>query len=269
MVRVTKWGLLVSESALQTRIFFRTAVAAFFTLVLPLMFLIMINFFVPDDPDLTTPASQFITPALAVFGMVTATFTNLAINTSMARDEGILKRVAGTPLPMTIHLGGRILSAVVVGLLSVSLMLLVGWLMFDVTIYWSTIPMFVMLLVMGAATFSALGLAVAAVTPSARAAPAIANFVILPLAFISGVFFPLDGAPEWLQTLAAMLPLEPLASAAIDTFDPDSGQGLPVRAIVSLSIWGAIALVIAVRFFSYEPAEGGARRSREPMAASD
>ena len=168
MVRVTKWGLLVSESALQTRIFFRTAVAAFFTLVLPLMFLIMINFFVPDDPDLTTPASQFITPALAVFGMVTATFTNLAINTSMARDEGILKRVAGTPLPMTIHLGGRILSAVVVGLLSVSLMLLVGWLMFDVTIYWSTIPMFVMLLVMGAGTFSALGLAVAAVTPSAR-----------------------------------------------------------------------------------------------------
>lgn len=256
-------GLLLAESGMQTRIFFRTTVAAFFTLVLPLMFLVMLNLFIPEDPGSPTSVSQFITPALAVFGMVTATFTNLAINTSMARDEGILKRVAGTPLPMTIHLGGRIVAAVLVGVISVAVMLLVGWLLFDVEILWGTMPQFALLLILGAATFSALGLAVAAITPSSRAAPAIANFVILPLAFISGVFFPLESSPEWMRTVASLLPLEPLATAAIETFDPTSEQVFPARAVVSLLAWSAAALIVAVRFFSYEPSESTPGRERK------
>lgn len=262
-----KAGLLLAEAGTQTKVFFRTTVAAFFTLVLPLMFLVMINFFVPDEPG-GPPASQFITPALAVFGMVTATFTNLAINTSMARDGGILKRVAGTPLPLWVHLGGRILSAILVGLLSVALMLVVGWTVFDVDIPWSGMPLFALLLILGAATFSALGLAVAAVTPSARAAPAIANFIILPLAFISGIFIPLENAPDWMETVASLLPLEPMASAAIDVFTPDGDPGFPWRAVLSLLVWGVIGLVVALRFFSYEPSEG-LRRGRVPSPVSD
>jgi len=154
-----------------------------------------------------------------------------------------------------------------VGLLSVALMLLVGWLLFDVEIIWSSMPMFALLLILGAGTFSALGLAVAAVTPSARAAPAIANFVVLPLAFISGVFFPLDNAPEWLQTVAGLLPLEPLATAAIGTFNADLA-GFPTGAFVSLLVWGTIGLVVALRFFSYEPSEGGRGRRRPEARAS-
>lgn len=264
---MNKAANLMAESAMQTRIFFRTTVAAFFTLVLPLMFLIMLNVLIPEDPGSSIPVSQYITPALAVFGMVTATFTNLAINTSMARDEGILKRVAATPMPMIIHLGGRIVSAALVGLLSVALMLVVGRGLFSVEIPWGGLPLFSVLLVFGAATFSALGLAVAAVTPSSRAAPAIANFVILPLAFISGVFFPLDSAPQWVQTLASYLPLEPLATSAIDIFVGD-GEGFPARAILSLVIWGAIGLLVAVRFFSYEPSES-TRRQRQRSMTSD
>jgi ABC-2 type transport system permease protein len=258
---MSSWALLWSETRLQTKIFFRSVVAAFFTLVLPLMFLVMINLFFGDEVSSGVAASQYITPTLAVFGMVTATFTNLAINTSMARDNGVLKRVAGTPLPMWAHVGGRILSASVVGVLSVALMVTVGWLFFGVTIHWSTIPVFALLLLVGAITFSALGLAVAAITPNARAAPAIANFVVLPLAFISGVFFPMDNAPQWLQTLAGFLPLEPLASAAVDAFTVEDAA-FPWPAIVKLTIWAAVGLVVALRFFSYEPAGAGGGRSR-------
>lgn len=259
------WSLLLSEGRLQTRIFFRTAVAAFFTLVLPLMFLVMISFFLGDEPG----ANQYVTPALAVFGMVTATFTNLAINTSMARDEGILKRVAGTPLPVTVHLGGRIISAVFVGLISVALMLVVGWAMFGVVIPWSRMGIFALVLGLGAATSSALGLAVAAITPTSRAAPAIANFVVLPLAFISGVFFPLEGAPAWLRTLGSLLPLEPMATAAIDNFAASSSVGFPVRAVVSLLAWGVVGLVVAIRFFSFEPARIGERRAGRLQSSTE
>lgn len=263
-------SLLISETSLQTKLFFRSVAAAFFTLVLPLMFLLMLNFFIPDTPGAEISASQYITPALAVFGMVTATFTNLAINTSMARDSGVLKRVAGTPLPMWVHLGGRITSAVGVGLLSVTLMLIAAWLFYDVEIAWSGMPLFFLLLVVGAAAFSALGLAVAAITPSARAAPAIANFVVLPLAFVSGIFFPLDDAPGWLQTVAGLLPLEPLATPAIAAFNPGVGDaGFPWLDLGKLAIWFAIGLAVAVRFFTYEPAGRGAASAREPVPVSD
>ena len=255
-------SLLVSETRMQNKIFFRTTVAAFFTLVLPLMFLVMINVFFGDEEG----ATSYITPALAVFGMVTATFTNLAINTSMARDNGILKRVAGTPLPMWVHLGGRILSASLVGVLSVVLMLAVAWLLFDVEIIWGRMPMFALLLLLGAITFSALGLGVAAVTPSARAAPAIANFVILPLAFISGVFFPMESAPEWLQTVAGLLPLEPLASAAIETFASSEPVDFPWDALAKLLVWAGIGMALALRFFSYEPSGAGERRETAGVA---
>lgn len=258
--------LLMSEGRLHTLLLFRSAVAAFFTLVMPLMFLLMVNFFLSGtETETGLPVSQHITAALAVFGMVTATFTNLSINTAMARDAGILKRVAGTPLPMSIHLGGRILSAALVGVVSVVLMVTAGWLVFDVEIVWARIPVFGLLLLLGAITFSALGLAVAAITPTARAAPAIANGVILPLAFISGVFFPMGNAPAWLQTLAGLLPLEPLASAAITTFT-GTGDASPLVAVASLLIWGGIGLAVALRFFSYEPSGGGSSRTRSAVS---
>jgi ABC-2 type transport system permease protein len=260
---MSSWRLLISESALQTKLFFRSAVAAFFTLVFPLMFLVMINFFFGDEGE---GASQYITSTIAVFGMVTATFTNLAITTSIARDEGVLKRLAGTPMPMVVHLGGRVISAVAVGLLSVTLMLLVGVLLFGVEIPWSHMPLFFLLLIVGAATFSALGLAIAAVTPNARAAPALANFIILPLAFISGIFFPLSEAPSWLQTVAGWFPLEPLASAAVQAFDPSAPIEIPWVDLAKLIVWGVVGMAVALRFFTYEPSTGG-RRDRPETAS--
>lgn len=175
----------------------------------------------------------------------------------------MLKRVAGTPLPMWVHLGGRILSAVAVGMVSVVLMLVVGVTLFGVEIPWAGMPLFLGMLVVGAATFSSLGLAVAAVTPTARAAPAVVNFIILPLAFISGIFFPVENAPGWLQTIARLLPLEPLVSAAVDAFDSTIDNGIPWGAVAKLIVWGGIGLLVAIRYFSYEPVSGGHRRSSD------
>jgi len=126
-----------------------------------------------------------------------------------------------------------------------------------------------LLLLIGAATFSALGLAVAAVTPSANAAPAVANFVILPLAFISGIFFPLDDAPEWLQTVAGLLPLEPLVSSTVESFNPTIDPGFPWLDIAKLTVWGAIGLMVAIRFFSFEPSTGSGRSRTQPASISD
>ena len=97
----------------QNKIFWRSPISAFFTIVLPLMFLIVfVTLFGSEEiggSGLTT--AQFYAPALAVFGAVSATYTNLGIGTAISRDEGILKRVRGTPLPPWIYMAGRVGSA--------------------------------------------------------------------------------------------------------------------------------------------------------------
>ena len=260
----TPWRLVRPETRVQTKIFFRTPIAAFFTLAFPLFFLVLINLLnsgATVDSLGGIPLAQFTTPGVAVFGMVTATFTNLAINTAAARDSGVLKRVLSTPVPMSVHLAGRLCAAALVGVVSVVLMLAVGVVLFGVEIPWSDLPLILLLMVLGAATFSSLGLAVAALSPNARSAPALANAFILPLAFISGIFFPLEGAPDWLQTLASLFPLEPLASAVIDIFNPTLDPGFPWRAVVTMSLWLVAGVLLAVRYFSWEPRAGGSLRT--------
>jgi ABC-2 type transport system permease protein len=260
------WRLVRSETANQNRLFIRTPIAAFFTLVFPLFFLVLINLLnsgATIDSLGGIPLAQFTTPGIAVFGMVTATFTNLAINTANARDVGILKRVLSTPVPMPVHLTGRLCSAVLIGVVSVIIMLTVGVLMFGVEIPWEDLPLILFLMVLGAATFSALGLALAALSPNARSAPALANAFILPLAFISGIFFPLEDAPDWLQTVASIFPLEPFASAVTEIFNPTLDPGFPWQAVLTMTAWLIAGVVLAVRNFSWEPRVGGALRTNE------
>lgn len=246
--------LTLAETGLQLRVLSRNVVAAFFTLVMPLAFLILFNLF--NIGVVTTeglPASQYLTPAIAVFALVTATFTNLAIGTAIARDAGILKRVYGSPMPLSAHVAGRVMAASLTGLSSVVVMVILGVALYDVDLLWSRLPVFLLIMLLGAVAFSGMGIAVAMLTPSARAAPAVANAVVLPLLFISGIFFPLSAAPEWLQILARLLPLAPFVEAAVAQFIPSLLDGFPLGAVTSLGLWGAAGVILGVRLFRWEP----------------
>lgn len=260
-------ALTLAETALQTRLLLRNVVAAFFTLVMPLAFLVIFNLFLgAEELSTGSPASTYFTPAIAVFALVTATFTNLAISTSMARDNGVLKRVYGSPMPLSAHVTGRVLSATLLGLASVVVMLAIGAFAYGVDIPWSRMPVFFLILLIGAATFSALGVAVAMMTPTARAAPAVANAVVLPLVFVSGIFFPLTDAPQWLRGLARLLPLAPFVETAVDQFVPSLVEGSIWGEVGVIAVWGAIGVALAVRYFRWEPSRAGARRRGQSLA---
>lgn len=249
-------ALLVSEIRHQSLLLWRTPIAAFFTVVFPLMFLVLLNLLNAEtsvDSLGGIDFAQFFTPAIAVFGMVTASYTNLVITTSMARDAGILKWVRIMPIPSAVHLGGRVGAAVWVGLLSVVLMLAVGAAAFGVDIPWRRLPAVALLFVVGAACFCALGVGVAGLAPNGRSAPAIANATILPLAFISGIFFPLEAAPGWLGTVAGLFPLEPFVTSVVAAFNPTTRFVLPWTDLAIMVAWLVIGIATAIRFFDWEP----------------
>jgi ABC-2 type transport system permease protein len=195
-------------------------------------------------------ASRFYTPAIIVFAVITATYTNLAMSVAMARDEGILKRMRGTPLPAWAYLAGRIIHAVVIGVLLVVIVAAFGALFYNVAVPWAHLPELALTLVLGAASFCALGLALTAFIPNADAAPAVVNATILPLLFISNVFIRLDGAPAWIDTLSSVFPVRHFANAMLAIY---AGTPLAWSDLAVITAWGAAGVLIALRFFSWEP----------------
>ena len=237
------------------RMFWRTPIAAFFTLALPVIFLVLFSvIFGSEDIGGGYAFSQFFAPSMAVFAAVSSTFTNLAVRIAYAREQGILKRVRGTPLPPWIYMAGILGSGVWIALLSVVLMFVIGWAFFGFLMVWDDIGLVLLVFVVGIATFSSLGLAVCSIIRNADAAPAVANGVFLPMAFISGIFIPLDDAPQWLVILGDIFPLKHFAGPFGDAFNPlHTGQVLGWENVAIMAAWLVFGGLIVTRFFSWDP----------------
>ena len=270
--RPSRIRLLGDQVVYQTRVFWRTPIAAVFTVVFPLMLLLLFNalfagetFQIAGRPPLEV--AQFYAPSLAVFAAASATYTNLTINTAIARDEGILKRFLGTPLPPGIHLGGRVGSAVGVAAVAVVLMLGVGALLYGVEIRVELLPAAALTFVVGVAAFAALGLAMAGIAGSSDAAQALANFTILPLAFVSDVFVAIADPPAWLETIGDLFPLKHFVRAFQDAFSPfTTDAGFRWVHLGVIALWGVLGAVAALRSFGWQPRAPRGRRARRPSA---
>ncbi len=231
------------EFRYENKAFWRNPAAAFFTFVFPLMFLVIFNGLFEE--------TQFFVPAIGAFAVITACFTNVAMGVTISRDQGILKRVRGTPLPPVAYLVGRVLHAVFVALILITIVTLAGALFYNVDPP-SNPGRFLATLAAGAAAFCALGLAFTALIPNEEAAPAVVNAAVLPLAFVSDIFIPSDHAPEWMQTIADVFPIKHFAQAMLASFDPTFRAWSPNDLLV-LGVWGIAGLVLGIRFFSWEP----------------
>ena len=248
----------------QNRTFWRSPPSAFFTIAFPLMFLVIfVLVFGNDEIDERggINLAQYFTPALAVFAAVSASYTNLAINTGLARDQGILKRIRGTPLPPWIYMAGRVGSAIYIAFVASLLMIVVGVLFYDVSVVWERTPAALLTFVVGVACWSALGLAITGLVQNADSLPAVTNATLLPLAFFSGIFFgPVENSPDIIQTIAEYLPLNPFVEGVAVAFNPfDAGSGFRLQTLV-LVVWFVIGAVVALRYFTWEPR--GERRAR-------
>lgn len=261
--RPTDLRLLWDQIRYQNKIFWRSPVSAFFTLVFPLMFLVLFTAIFGNqvnDNGITT--AQFFAPNLAVFAAVSASYTNLAIGTAIARDNGILKRVRGTPLPPWIYVAGRIGSATYIAAVAVVVMLGVGVVFYGVQVSLRSIPAAVAAFVVGVGCFSALGMLVAALAPNGDSTPAITNATILPLAFVSDIFFDIENPARWMQVIGDFFPLKHFAIAFRDPLNPVlTGFQFHWGRLGYMALWGVLAIILATRFFRWEPKTGSSKKA--------
>jgi ABC-2 type transport system permease protein len=257
------------------RIQLRTGRAVVFTFAFPLVLILLFNGL---NGNATVDAvgaagqvkfAQFYTPAIGIFSLTTACYTSVIIGIATARDTGLLKRVRGTPLRMSTYLGSWLTAAALTGILAVVLLFAVAVPAFGVEIYLRTLPAAFVTLVLGAAALSAVGLAVATLAKDADQAMPIAQLTFLPVSFISGIWFPLEGAPDWVVTVAKVFPLEHIVHAFGRCFSPAvAGGGWSPSDLWSLVLWTAVGLLVATRRFRAEPSAPRRRGLRRVTAGS-
>jgi ABC-2 type transport system permease protein len=229
----------------ERKLFWRNPSAAFFNFLLPLLLLVLVaTAFAGDEDEL-----EVLIPGVAGMGVLATTFTGIAFNLTMLRDEGVLKRVRGTPMPPGAYLAGFIGSAALNAFIQVALVVAIGNVVYGVA--WPKEPLLLVLLTaLGVVCFAALGVAFAHAIPSEDAAPAYINAVFLPVIFISGVFYSAESLPRALEVVAEALPLKHLIDGLSEAIVGGGGDAGTAAAVVGA--WALAGVVIAVRFFRWE-----------------
>jgi ABC-2 type transport system permease protein len=217
-VSLAAWQVVYEQRA-----FWRNRARAFFSFLMPVMFLLIFAS-IYHGQTIAGPRGKisydaFFVPGILAYGIIATTFANMAINTSILRDQGVLKRMTGTPLPSWAYVAGRIGSTLVITAAMTVVVLAIGRIAYGVQVRAATLPGLLLALILGSACFTALGVGVVRYIKSSEAAPAVINFVILPLTFISGIWF--HGDPSTLLTdIANVFPVRPLAHALQYAFNP-------------------------------------------------
>jgi ABC-2 type transport system permease protein len=239
----------------EQRLYWRNLPAAFFTFLLPIIFLAFFGAIGGHHTVNGEPYANFFVPGMLGMAVVVTTFAGLAITLTIRRDRGILKRVRGTPLPTRAYLGGLVCSTIVVLALESLVVLLLGRAAFGVPLprRWYEL---VGLVALGAAGFAPLGVAATRVVPNAEGSSAVVNAIYLPVLFLSGAFFPVKDLPRLLQWIADGLPLTHLLSAMRVVMRAGAVSGSDAAGLLVVVAWGVAGSLLAVRCFRWEPRGG-------------
>jgi ABC-2 type transport system permease protein len=255
----------VAIIAVQTRYWItttlRTPRAVIFSLLFPIILLVLFNSIFAGGSDQTTTlttgervdASAYFTAGLLAYAITLSAYTSMLVSLVTQREAGELKRYRGTPVPSWTFIVSLALRAVVlVGVMSV-IMIALAHFAYDVPLPAGSIGGIAVYVVLGTATMCAIGIGVSSVVDSVDAASSIGPFSAVMLSFISGVFIPIDQLPGWLEAIGKIFPLYHLADGLQRALAIGGGSGLNGSDVGVLAAWGVAGLILAARRFQWEP----------------
>jgi ABC-2 type transport system permease protein len=250
--------LVLHQFRADLRCFLRNREAVFFTLALPVLFLVIFAS-VFQHQNVAVPGGRidepvYYVPGIIAYGVIAATFSNLVVSVVRYREAGIYKRRRATPVSASAVIAARAAVAALSALGITAALLAIGWAAFGAHIPGRTVLAFLADIIVGAVVFCCLGFAAASMVKKADAAQPVVLAIILPLCFISGVFIPILELPHWLIDVGKVFPVHALADSLLGAYNPHTtGSGLSWTDLGVLVAWGAAAAAVAVRCFSWLP----------------
>jgi ABC-2 type transport system permease protein len=244
-------GLVAWQVRYEQRAFWRNRRRGIFSLGFPLMFLVVFGSLNHGGRISSRGNLSFIDfyiPGIMAYAALVIAFTGIAMSLSMLRYSGILKRMRPTPMPLTSYLAAIVLSTVLNVLAATAILLAIGCGLLGGHVRGATLPGLIVTLLLATICFTTLGIAVSRLIPNPDSGTPVLMFIVLPLSFISNVFFPLDGAPGWLDSVSKAFPLRPLADGLQAAFDPRThSPGLVGHDLRTLLLWTVVGSLLMVR----------------------
>ncbi|MEU6485278.1 ABC transporter permease [Streptomyces sp. NPDC046887] len=238
--------MIAAQAALETRMLLRNGEQLLLTVVIPTLLLVLFSTVDIVDTGTGEPV-DFLAPGVLALAVMSTAFTGQAIATGFERRYGVLKRLGASPLPRWALMTAKTLAVLVTEVLQVLLLMAIA-----LALGWSPHgnPLAVLLLlVLGTAAFSGLGLLMAG-TLRAEATLAAANLVFLLLLVGGGVIVPLEKFPGGVRAVLELLPISALSDGLREVLR--QGSALPLGALAVLAVWAVLSLGAAARFFRWE-----------------
>ncbi|MET7388385.1 ABC transporter permease [Streptomyces sp. NPDC005385] len=261
------WGLGLRRGALEIRQFFRQRDQVVFTFAFPVVFLFLFaSIFSDDVKGAGITASQLYVPAMMAAGIMSTSFQSLGISIAIERDEKVLRRLRGTPMPPAAYFLGKIWLVLVTGTLETAILLLAGTTLYDVDLpadagKWAD---FAWIFVLGLTACALLGIAVSSVPKSGKSATSVVVLPFLVLQFISGVYIAIDTIPDWMLNIGALFPLKWMCQGLRGVFLPESAQVLEQtggwefgRIALVLGAWCVGGLLLCLLTFRWKNRRDG------------
>ena len=263
--RASPVALALAQGWLEIKQFVRSREALVFTLLFPVMLLIIFGAIFDFEIAPGVQFTQYFIAGMIAAGLLAAGFQNLAIQIPGERDRGVLKRLRGTPMPKWVYFAGKVILVLAVGVAEVVLLLAVAFLFYDLPVppadHWLT---FAWVSVLGITACTLCGIAFSSVARTGRSAPAVVTPVALILQFISGVFFVFTELPVWMQQVASVFPLKWMCQGMRAVFLPESfaaqeaaGSWELGRVALVLAAWCLLGLVLCVTTFRWTTKRDG------------
>jgi ABC-2 type transport system permease protein len=203
-----------------------------------------------EDSSLT--AIQFLTPGILSWGLATSAIFGSALTLVNWRKKQVLRRIRLSPVSTGTVISSRLLVTIGTTVLQAILFIAVAMTpVFGLKLagqWWLALP----LLIVGSLSFFSIGVLVGSIAKSEEAATGITNVIVLPMAFLSGTFFPLQNAPQWLQTVSEVLPLRHLNDGMVDVLVRGKGVEALLTPTAVLLAFTLVVAFAASRFFSWE-----------------
>jgi len=245
--------VLIHQLRAEQRLFWRSREAAVFVFVFPLLLYALLGSVYGNTIN-GVPASDALLSGIFGYGAANTALAGLAIVLVGRREAGILKRLRATPLPPATYLAAVLLSTLITFALQSVALVLLGRLAFGASPPANALG-FAGAIVLGVASFAALGLAAASLIRSAEGVSAVVNVIVLPMAFLSGSFGSTRNFPAFLQAIADVLPLTYFLDIVDGVYLRGESLFADPGALAVVVAWGVAGLAVALRRFGWMPRE--------------
>ena len=246
--------LFVHQLRSEQLVFWRSKEAALFIFLFPLLLFTLLGS-VYSGKIYGVPAAQVLLAGLIGYGCANTSFAGLAITLVIRREQAILKRVRATPLPASMYVASLLASTLIVFTVQTIALFGLGRAMYG-TPFPSAVGSLVLAIVIGSAVFAALGVATSSLIHSGEGSSAVVNFILLPMAFLTGSFGPTRHYPAFLRAIGDVLPLKYFVDLMNAIYLDNRGIWTKPLDLAVLAAWGLAGLVVAVVKFRWEPRGG-------------